>query len=307
MKAGKTLRYKIQQSLRILPALRLVWNSSPRLTIALVALLVIQGLLPLLSLYLTKLIVDTIAASVNVADKGAAFSRVLLLLGFFVAITLVTTLCSSLTELVYAAQSQQLTDYMQNVLHAKSVEVDLEYYENAEYYDALQRAQKKAPSRPGQILHRLAWLCLSSISLVAMLGLLLSLHWGIGVILFVAAIPALVVRVKYSGIMYHWQRQKTAQERQAGYLSRILTTEQHAKEIRLFDLGSFFSQWYLRLRRQLYQENIAMTKRQSVANLGAQATATTLVFAAYGFIIYQTMQGTIRFGDLVPGQTHLIY
>lgn len=143
MKAGKTLRYKIQQSLRILPALRLVWNSSPRLTIALVALLVIQGLLPLLSLYLTKLIVDTIAASVNVADKGAAFSRVLLLLGFFVAITLVTTLCSSLTELVYAAQSQQLTDYMQNVLHAKSVEVDLEYYENAEYYDALQRAQKK--------------------------------------------------------------------------------------------------------------------------------------------------------------------
>lgn len=69
MKAGKSLRYKIQHSLRILPALRLVWNSSPRLTIALVALLVIQGLLPLLSLYLTKLIVDTIAASVNVADK----------------------------------------------------------------------------------------------------------------------------------------------------------------------------------------------------------------------------------------------
>lgn len=299
MKAGKTLRYKIQQSLRILPALRLVWNSSPRLTIALVALLVIQGLLPLLSLYLTKLIVDTIAASVNVADKGAAFNQVLLLLGFFVAITLVTNLCSSLTELVYAAQSQQLTDYMQNVLHAKSIEVDLEYYENSEYYDALQRAQKEAPSRPGQILHRLAWLCLSSISLVAMLGLLLSLHWGIGIILFVAAIPALAVRVRYSGIMYHWQRRKTAQERQAGYLSRILTTEQHAKEIRLFDLGSFFSEWYLRVRSQLYQENIAMTKRQSVANLGAQTTATTLVFAAYGFIIYQTMQGTIRFGDLV--------
>ena len=42
-----------------------------------------------------------------------------------------------------------------------------------------------------------------------------------------------------------------------------------------------------------------MIKRQSVSNLGAQATATTLVFAAYGFIIYQTMQGTIRFGDLV--------
>ena len=200
MKAGKTLKmFKIQQSLRILPALRLVWNSSPRLTIAFVALLLIQGLLPLLSLYLTKLIVDTVLTTVNLADKEAAFSRVLLLLGFFAAITLVTTVCSSLAELVYAAQSQRLTDYMQNILHAKSIEVDLEYYENSDYYDALQRAQKEAPSRPRQILQRLGWLGLSSISLVAMLGLLLSLHWGIGVILFIAAIPAMVVRVKYSG------------------------------------------------------------------------------------------------------------
>lgn len=299
MQAGKRLKSKIKDTLHLLPALRLVWQSSPRWTSARIVLMFVQGILPLLSLYLTKLIVDTVAASLTAADKGAAFHQVVILIALASLLTIATSLCNSLSEIVSTAQSQRVTDYMQGILHAKSIEIDLEYYENPQYHNILQRAQQEAPYRPNQILNRLAQVGQNGISLVAMVGLLLSLHWGIAGILFVAAIPAVLVRVKYASVMYLWQRQSTPLERQAAYLGWLLTGDMFAKEVRLFNLGDFFSQQFSHLRRQIYKERLGIATRRSLANFAAQASAGILMFAAYAFIVYQTIFGILRLGDLV--------
>lgn len=275
-----------------------MWQSSPRWTIARLVILVIQGTLPLLLLYITKLIVDTIATGLTAPNRGAVFGHMVLLFGLAGAVTLTTTLCGSLADLVNTAQSQRLTDHVQSILHTKSIEVDLEYYENAQYYDILQRAQQEAPSRPNQILNRLAQVGQNGISLLAMTGLLLSLRWELAGVLFVAAIPAVVVRLKYAGILYRWQRKRTPLERQAWYFGWLLTGDIPAKEIRLFDLGSLFSQRFRYIRQQLYRENLAITTKRFIADSGAQAVTAIVVFGVYAFITYQTLQGIFTLGDL---------
>ncbi len=146
-----------------------------------------------MSIYLTKLIIDAVAAGFNNTDKTAAFHQVLFLVTIMGAVTLITSLCNSLTELVTTAHSMRVTDYMQGIVQSKSIQASLEYYENPQYYDTLQRAQQEAPYRPPQILNRLAQVGQSSISLVGMVALLLSLHWGIIGVVFVAALPAMLV------------------------------------------------------------------------------------------------------------------
>ncbi|MBE9038105.1 ABC transporter ATP-binding protein [aff. Roholtiella sp. LEGE 12411] len=302
---GKTLKLKIQQSLRLLPALQLVWQSGRSWTIARIVILVIQSTLPLLSLYLTKLLIDTVSTSLITADKTTVFHQGVVLIVIAGAVTLATTLCNSLAEVVNTAQSQRLTDYMQSILHAKSIEADLEYYENAQYYDALQRAQQEAPYRPNQILNHLAQVGQNGLSLLVMVGLLLSLHWGIVGILLVAVIPAVLVRSKYAQIIYNWQRKWTPIERQATYLGWMLTSDVYAKEIRLFNLGNLFSERFRHLRRQIYKESLALITRRSMASLVAQAIAGIFIFAVYAFILYQTIFGTLRLGDLVLYQQAL--
>lgn len=299
MKIIQTIKDKFKAAVRFIPALRLVWQSSPGWTIARVALVIIQGILPLAAIYLTKLIIDQVTTQLNSPNPADVFRQVLPLLILAGVVTIITTLCTSLTELVNTAHSMKVTDYMQGIVHAKSIEADLEYYENAKYHDALQRAQQEAPYRPPQILNRLAGVGQNGISLVAMVGLLLSLHWGIIGVLVVAAIPAVLVRMQYSRIMYGWQRQRTELTRQSAYLGWMLTGEQFAKEIRLFDLGSLFSGEYLRIRKQLYQERLAIATRRSLAYFLAQAVAGLFVFALFVYIIYQTIQGILLLGDLV--------
>jgi ATP-binding cassette, subfamily B, bacterial len=303
---------KLRQMNRLLPMLKLVWQSSPAWTIARMSLILIQGLLPLGSIYLAKLIIDAVTANLDAANKSAAFESIIPLIALAALVTILTTLCTSLSELVNTAHAQRVTDLMQGIIHAKSIEVDLEFYENSRYYDTLQRAQQEAPFRPTQILNHLAQSGQNAISLAAMAGLLLSLHWGVIGILAIAAVPAVCARLIFSRVIYRWQRRRTQLERQSGYLGWMLTSDLFAKEIRLFGLGKLFSQRYQNIRHQLYRERVAIASKRATAFFGAQASAGLFVFAIFAYIIYQTLEGSLQLGDLVlyyqalqKGQTNL--
>ena len=47
----------------------------------------------------------------------------------------------SLGTLTSEAMGQVVTDHVSDIIHSKSLAVDLEYYENSKYYDVLHRAQ----------------------------------------------------------------------------------------------------------------------------------------------------------------------
>ncbi|WP_017718218.1 ABC transporter ATP-binding protein [Kamptonema formosum] len=293
------MKNKLQNIENLPRAIRLVWQSTPLWTAVSLALLLVQGLLPLLSLYLMKLLIDAVTAGIGAGNRAAAFSQVLLLVILAGITALFGDICRSLSGYASEAQSQIVTDFVHDLLHAKSIEVDLEYYENAQFYNALHRAQQEAIYRPTRILTSLVQLAQNGISLVAIAGLLISLHWGIAAVLFAAGIPGLFVRLKHTGKLYRRQRGWTVQERIAYYFHIMLTQDSYAKEVRLFDLGPVFRTRYSNLRQQIRQEKLALASHRSIAELMTQASGTVAVFTACGFIAYQTIQGQITLGGLV--------
>ncbi len=292
-------RKRIAQILRIDRALRLVWQAGRGWTIGSLGVLVAQGLLPLLALYLMKLIVDAVSMAITEPDKSAAISSIIVLICIAGAIALLNVFFQQLAGWIKEAQSLSVTDHVYNLLHEKSVSVDLEYYENPEYLDTLHRAQEEGPYRPTQIIDGLTQVGQSGISLVAIAGLLFVFHWSIPIILIAAAVPGVFVRIRYSGKMYQWQQQHTQSERKSRYYNWILTGDAHAKEVRLFGLADLFIQRFSRLRDTLRSEKLSMVKKRSVADLAAQSLATLLVFATFGFIAKRAITGSITLGDMV--------
>lgn len=294
----KLARQHIQNLKQVL---LLVWQSGPGWTIASLVLFIIQGILPLLSLYLLKLVVDAAAAAdlATVVHEQVAFGKVAFLIVLAGAVALVGALLQSMTRLVYEAQILKTADHVYDILHAKAIEVDMACYENAQYYDKLHRAQQDAPHRTYLIIRDLFILSQNGISLLAMAGLLLSFHWAVVLVLLLAAIPGIFVRFKYAHKLYNWQRGRTSAERRSSYFSRVLTEDKHAKEIRLLDLGSLFSRWFHQEREQLRGERIEIATRRSIAELVTEASGTIAIFGAFAVIAYRTLLGTITLGDLV--------
>jgi ATP-binding cassette subfamily B protein len=276
-----------------------VWESGPGYTLASLAVVVVQGALPLVSLYITKRIVDSVAAAMSAGDKTAAFQPVLVLMVLMGGVALLSAAVAAVSGWVGAAQAQAVTDHMSGVLHAQSAAVDLEYYENARYHDALHRAQQEAPYRPTQIVNGLMRAGQSAVSLLVIGGLLLSFHWVIGAALILAALPGMIVRLQHSRHAHSWRQKRTSAEREAWYLSSLLTREPHAKEIRLFGLGPLFRQRFADVRSRLRREQLDIVTRRSVAELGAEVIEIGTVVALFGFVCYRTVQGFLTLGDLM--------
>ena len=299
MKTDEPAARKLLGTLRLQRAVALVWRSAPGATLASVVLMLVQGVLPLLSLYLLKVVVDAVASGVASPDPAAALRPVVLDIALLGAATLATTFCRAVAAYVNEAQSQAATDHVADLLHAKSIEVDLAYYENSKYYDTLHQAQREASYRPAHVVAGLGQAALGAVSLAGMVGLLLTCHWAIAAILFVAAIPGTLVRLKYSNKLYRWYRVRTPDERRAWYVNSLLTTDGHAKELRLFALGDLLRERYRQVRSRLRAGRLGMAAGRTVAETAAQAGAVVVVFGSYAFIAHQALAGAITLGALV--------
>jgi len=293
------IRSKIGRALRLGRAIRLVWESAPRLTAIGVVLILSQTALSLLSLYLMKLVIDAMAAGLSSPDKAAVFGRMATFVGLWGGVLLLSSVCQSVQALVSEAQAQMVTDHVHDILHAKSIEVDLEYYEDPQYFDTLHRAQQEAPFRPTRIVNGLVRVVQSAVSLVGIAGLLSSLHWLIAAVPFVSGLPQLFLRLAYAGKMYDWQRKSTEREREAWYYSSMLTRDQHAKEVRLFNLGSLFMSKFRDLRKQLRTERLRIIRGRSTREVVTQAGVTVVMLGTFVFVAYQAIQRSITLGGVV--------
>ena len=298
MNKFKTTKEKIKGTLRLDRTLAFVWKAAPGSAILSSLLVVVQGVLPLASLYLIKLIIDaTTEAISSPGDKNLSY--IFILTGIAAGIGILNTMCQHFSSYFKEKLSIKVSDYVYQLLHKKSVSTDLEFYENPAYFDTLHRAQVEGPFRPTSIVNGLIRLIQNSVSLFAITGLLISFHWAVPLFLIAAVIPGVIIKVRYSGKMFKWKRERTHTEREGGYLNWLITGNLHAKELRLFGLGDLFTTRFSNIRQILRNEKLDLIKRRSIADVLAQICSILAMFGALGLIIFRAVNGLISLGDLV--------
>lgn len=275
--------------------LALLWRAAPGWTVLQAVLLALQGILPIVALYLTKLIVDGVTAALAGGSRG----RVTILVALVGGVTLLGAALRALTTMVSEIQSLRLADQVHDLLHAKSVAIDLQYYENAEYHDTLHRAQEQAPYRPARIVAEIAQIGQGTVGLLAVIGLLLSFHWVLVALLLGAALPGLFIKGVHSRRLYVWMQRQTPTHRLARYLSTLLTSVEFAKEIRLFDLGRELRDRFNALRRRVIIDRLELVTRRAVADFAGQALAVSAVFVSLWFVAGRALAGAITIGAMV--------
>ncbi|MRR16658.1 MAG: ABC transporter ATP-binding protein [Deltaproteobacteria bacterium] len=290
---------KEPEKLYLWRALSLLWRAAPGWALLSIALLVLQAALPLAQLYLMKLTVDAVTAGMTQPGKEIVLGHVFTLIVLLGASALASVLLASAAKVAGQAQAEIITDYVQNLLHTKSVALDIEYYENAGFYDTLHRAQQEAPHRPTSILNGLLQVIQSGVTLVGIATLLFSVHWGIAAVLCASLVPGLFLRLKYADRMFEWQSDRSATERAAIYFNWLVTSPYYAKEVRLYDLGPLFIRRFRDLRRLLRREKIGIAFKYALMELVAEICGILAIFGSLAFIAYRTVQGMMTLGDMV--------
>ena len=123
----QSLTSKLKEVLRQFPhylrTLGLIWEAAHGLTLVWAGLLVIQGLLPIASIYLTKLVVNSLVNTAKLGFSWANIRPLVIEVILMALIFILTELFQSLLEWIRAAQSEYIQDYITELIHKKSIEV----------------------------------------------------------------------------------------------------------------------------------------------------------------------------------------
>jgi len=277
-------------------ALELVWSTNRALTLALALLTLIAGILPASVAYVGALIVDAVVAAIR-AGGGVAtrVAQLVVLEGALVAAIAAAQRGLSLCQSLLRAQLGQRVNVM---ILEKALTLELQHFEDSEFYDKLTRARREASTRPLSLVTRTFGLVQNGISLVSY-GVLLARFspWAVAVLLL-AGLPAFVAEAKFSGDAFRLFRWRSPETRMQIYLETVIAREDHAKEVKLYGLGPRLLERYRDIFRRLYREDRSLTMRRDAWGFGLGLIATAALYGAYAWIAVSAVRRVITLGQM---------
>jgi ATP-binding cassette, subfamily B, bacterial len=281
-------------------AIDLVWTTSRPLTLALGVLTLFAGILPSAVAWVGAHIVDSVVAAVNMHSAGGTvdYSTVLFWVAVEAGVVIALsgaqrglTLCQSLLR-------AQLSNRVNVMILDKALTLDLAHFEDSEFYDKLTRARREASSRPLSLVMRTFGLTQNAISLVSFSVLLVSFSpWAV-VILLAAGLPSFIAETKFSGDAFRLFRWRSPETRMQHYLETVLAREDHAKEVKLFDLGALLLKRYRGIYENLYREDRNLTIRRDAWGFALGLVSTGALYGAYAWVAIEAVQGAITLGQM---------
>ena len=281
-------------------AIALVWSTHRTLTIALGVLTLAAGIMPAGIAYVGKLIVDAVVAAIdaNRAGLGPDYARTLELVALegvlVAAMAGVQRGIGSCQSLLRVLLSQRVN----LLILDKALTLTLAQFEDSELYDKLNRARQEASSRPLSLVNRTFSLAQNAVSLASYAGLLLAFSpWAVA-ILIAAGLPAFIAETRFSGERFRAFQWRSQDRRMLGYLEIVIAREDHAKEVKLFDLGERLLTRFREIFRRIYAEEKRLTVRRDVWGFVLGLVASAAFYGAYVWIALATIDGAISLGDM---------
>ena len=169
----------------------LVWQTRPTLAIALGLLTLCSGVLPAGVAWVGARLVDAVVSAA--AGHGAATPALHWVAWEGVLIVLMA-LCTRSLAFTNALLRQQLGHRVNVLILEKALQLDLEHFEDSEFYDRLIRARREASTRPLSLVLRSFGLLQNVVSLVSFAVLLLQYSvWAVLLLLLAAPPPFLLL------------------------------------------------------------------------------------------------------------------
>lgn len=299
---------KIRQAIDQLPhlprALAMVRQAAGRWTVAWAVLLIVQSILPVGIVLVTRRLVDSVVLATG--SESAGYREPLTLAMVMAGLLLASELARALAQWVRTAQTELVGDHIRQLIQERAAAVDMAFYDTPQYFDTLHRARFEAQSRPAALVESLGTLLQGGLTLIAMGAVLFGYAWWLPLVLLLSTVPALVVVMQTIIRRHQWTIDSTMDQRRSSYYEHLQSTRENFAEIRLYDLAEHFRKAFVTLRNRLRGERLDLGRTEAGARILAGLAGLILLGASLVWMLLDTLRGTITLGQLAMfGQAFL--
>ncbi len=283
-------------ALRNVPAvLKIVWDSGPWVVVFGLVSRLFSSILPVFLLWITKLIIDGIVHAVSTHQPVRPGFWWLVVAEF--ALAVLNSILIRSTDYSDSLLADKYTRYVSIRVMNHAASLDLQAYEDPVFYDRLERARVQATDRLAMIqqIGRLVQQTITTITFSV--SIMLFSPW-LMLLLIAGVVPAFLGESHFAFLGYAKNFRQTPMRRQMDYLRVLGGSKEAAKELKLFGLRDFLRERFTRLSDDIYDENVALSKRKLIAGSLLSMVGTMGYYSAYVFVIWRTVTGALSIGTL---------
>jgi ATP-binding cassette, subfamily B, bacterial len=282
-------------AMRLVPRLlRLVWDTQPVYTGAMIALRLVRSIVPVTNLWVAKLIIDEV---ILLARAGGSTHHLWVLVAIEMATVVGGELLARVSGLIEGLLSDLFTNRISIRIMEHAATLDLHMFEDPKFYDHLERARQGTTGRVA-LLSQLLGIGQSALTLASLsVGLAAQQPWLL-VLLVIAVIPSFVGETHFAALSYSLLFRRTPQRRQLDYIRYVGASDETAKEVQMFGLAPWLISRYRALSDRFYDESKSLAVRKALVSSGLSLLGTLGYYTAYVVVLVRAVAGAISIGTL---------
>ena len=260
----------------------------------------IQSILPSISIFITNIVVNKISSlnSINLTMLIAVWG-----VSFFL-----NNLISPLLVMIQGRMTDLLTYQLNTELMRKSERLqNISYFEDSEFYNDIQLLSSEASWRPVNLLVFGTSLISNAIVFASMLLMVSSVNILVSLLLFVVLIPQGIIAYRIQQQAFETLVSNSEESRKLDYYSQVLLSNNHIKDIRLYNLYFFFITKYTDVFTSI-TDKLQVDRRKKFTNSALFITLNSIVIILmFGYVIIQIKKGVLDLGVIFVFSTSIIY
>lgn len=221
----------------------------------------------------------------DAVEKGKSIATISKVLIVFILINIVFEILNSYYNQAYIPKNDvKVSLFFKNMIYKKIMTVDIECFDNPEYYDNVTFALNDLFNRVNSILNNIARFISHSCCVIVLIGYFAQIDFAIVMISFISVLTGLFFEPVINKYRYRYTNESLKYQRKYDYVKRISIQAECAEELRTTNVKNVLNKmlddafWGLKTLLKKYYRNITMLDSVQVFfGFGIVSCVTTLI------------------------------
>ena len=269
-------------------AMRLLWRADRRTSAITAALQVLTGVGVAGQLVLGARVLRAIVnAGAERSSVASVIPELIALAAASAALGFATSALQGYNRLL----AERTIAYFNRLILDVASAVDLEHFENASFYDRLQRARQMGTMTPLRISMGLVGITQAVVGVLGVAVALVAIEPVLVPLVIVGYLPLWAVAKRNSEEMYSFSFGNTPGDRLRQHLSTSLASREEAAEMRAFALSSFLLERWDRSYAERLADIAGIVRRHITRSLAASGVTSVLQASVFGVLVWLLLSG----------------
>ena len=284
---------------RLFYIFRLVWDAKPWILFAMLFMSVFNGVRPVINAKIASLLLTALGdAGVALVNKTEySFSHIMYYLLFQFGFIFLANILAQVYNMILRIAGELVTNHIKMKMLYKARTIDLASYDQPEFYEKMENANREAGTRPIQIMRSTFSIISSLITMVSFVAALLAISKTAPLLIIALSLPSAIITFVYRRKNFMYMRRRSKTRRQMAYYSNTVTNKDLAKEIRLFDLSDTFIAHYKTTFENYFKGIKKLITDEGAWHIGLSGVSSAVNCYLFLYIARMVYKGILKIGD----------